>query len=78
MRPIDIPEPILIEGHGYDRQELLSLCQHMRVPDVPDWKREVFTFIQLFLDPDGADIVQPTSGTTEIPRRSVSPAIPCC
>jgi O-succinylbenzoic acid--CoA ligase len=68
MRPIDIPEPILIEGHGYDRQELLSLCQHMRVPDVPDWKREVFTFIQLFLDPDGADIVQPTSGTTGDPK----------
>jgi O-succinylbenzoic acid--CoA ligase len=31
-------------------------------------KREVFTFIQLFLDPDGADIVQPTSGTTGDPK----------
>jgi O-succinylbenzoic acid--CoA ligase len=35
---------------------------------VPDWKREVFAFIQLFLDPDGNEIVQKTSGTTGDPK----------
>jgi len=69
MRPADIPEPILIEGHSHSRQDLLSLCQDMDVrPGVPDWKREVFAFIQQFLDPEGEDIVQPTSGTTGDPK----------
>ena len=69
MSPAEIPEPILIEGLGYSRRELLAHCQDMRqLPDVPDWKREVFEFMALFLDPDGKDIVQPTSGTTGDPK----------
>jgi len=69
MRAADIPEPILIEDHGYSSQELISLCQDMvGKPGIPDWKREVFAFIQLFMDPGGEDIIQPTSGTTGDPK----------
>lgn len=65
MSPGEIIEPISIEGLNYSRQEVLELCRSMTGQSgIQDWKKEVFAFIQLFLDPRGEKIVQLTSGTT--------------
>jgi O-succinylbenzoic acid--CoA ligase len=65
----EIIEPISIEGLSYSRQEVLELCRTMTGPSgVQDWKKEVFAFIELFLDSEGEKIVQLTSGTTGDPK----------
>ena len=69
MGPAEVPEPILMEGHACSRQDLLLLCRKMTSqPGVPDWKQGVFAFIQQFMEPDGQDIFQSTSGTTGDPK----------
>lgn len=40
-------------------------------PGVADWKREVYSFIEWFLDPSGEELVQLTSGTTGDPKKVV-------
>ena len=65
----EIIEPISIEGQSYTRQDLLELCRIMTSHSgVPEWKREVYAFILLFLDFGGEEIVQKTSGTTGDPK----------
>ena len=65
----EIIEPISIEGLSYSRQEVLELCRTMTgSSEVQDWKKEVFAFIELFLDSGGEKIVQKTSGTTGNPK----------
>ncbi|TFH23189.1 MAG: hypothetical protein E4H10_12505 [Bacteroidia bacterium] len=65
----EIIEPISIEGQSYTRQDLQELCRIMTSHSgVPEWKREVYAFILLFLDFGGEEIVQKTSGTTGDPK----------
>jgi O-succinylbenzoic acid--CoA ligase len=69
MIPGEIIEPISIEGLHYSRLEVLDLCRSMTSqPGIEEWKREVFAFIQLFLDPGGEKIIQFTSGSTGDPK----------
>lgn len=69
MSPQDILEPISIDGRSYSRVELLEQCSRVGNDSAqPEWRKEVFAFIQLFLDSGGEEIVQPTSGTTGDPK----------
>jgi len=69
MSLAEIPEPILIEGIAYSRQELLVFCRELTLRGVPDWKRDVFAFIEQFLGPGGEEVAQKTSGTTGDPKQ---------
>lgn len=64
-----IREPILLEGEAYSGLQLLEYCQgQLEDPDLAYWRRELVAFIQLFLDRDGAPIMQQSSGTTGDPK----------
>lgn len=58
-----------LDGRSYDREGLLHFCGLGSNDSTPEWKREVFNFIQLFLDSSGAEISQYTSGTTGDPGK---------
>ena len=65
----DIEEPLLLEGVSYTRKSLLEYCtEEASNPLVPAWKREVFDFIALFIDPAGGAIDQLSSGSTGDPK----------
>jgi O-succinylbenzoic acid--CoA ligase len=69
MNTGEIFEPILIDGLSYSRGDLLEHCRRMALQSgVPDWKREVFAFLELFLGAGGKEIRQFTSGTTGDPK----------
>lgn len=57
-----------LDGRSYDRDQLLAHCfQKAEDGELPVWKKDVYEFISLFLDPSLGDIVQKTSGTTGDP-----------
>ena len=58
-----------LDGRSYDRDGLLHFCGIGSDDSTPEWKREIFKFIQLFLDSSGAEITQYTSGTTGDPGK---------
>jgi O-succinylbenzoic acid--CoA ligase len=65
----DIDEPLLLEGVSYTRKSLLEYCtEEASNPLVLSWKREVFDFITLFMDPAGRPIAQKSSGSTGDPK----------
>ena len=54
-----------MDGGSFSRAELLNFCHEANQdPGLPDWKREVYSFVNLFLDPSEGEIRQKTSGTT--------------
>ena len=66
---LDIEEPLLLEGKSYTRKSLLEYCyKHAGNLSVPEWKREVLSFIALFIDPAGGAITQFSSGSTGDPK----------
>lgn len=65
----DIIEPISIDGRAHSRQELLEQCKRVALDsEQPEWRKEVYAFIQFFLSSGGEEIVQLTSGTTGFPK----------
>ena len=65
----EIGEPLLLEGVSYTRKSLLEYCtEEASNPLVPAWKRDVFDFIALFMDPAGRPIDQKSSGSTGDPK----------
>ena len=58
-----------LDGRSYDRDGLLDLCATGSDHSMPEWKREILEFIQLFLDSSGSEITQYTSGTTGDPGK---------
>ncbi len=65
----DIGEPLLFEGVSYTRKSLLEYCTEEASNSlVPAWKREVFDFIALFMNPAGGAIDQLSSGSTGDPK----------
>ncbi len=62
-------EPLLLEGQSFTREGLLEYCtQEANNLNVPSWKREVFVFMALFMDPAGGIIKQLSSGSTGDPK----------
>lgn len=58
-----------LDGSSYSKAELLDFCQEVSLePGIPGWKRDVFSFVRLFLDPAEGAISQKTSGTTGDPK----------
>ena len=68
-RPSDIGKSILLEGEVFTKRELLVYSRE-KVKDhgVPGWKKEVLSFIALFLDPDSGSVIQKSSGSTGDPK----------
>lgn len=68
-REPDIREPLLIEGQAFSLKDLRKYATEQAGNlTVPVWRREVFDFIALFLDPAGASIRQLSSGSTGDPK----------
>jgi len=65
----EIKEPILLEGKAYTRNSLLDYCtQQLDNSGLAPWRKEVYAFLGLFLDPGDAAISQRSSGTTGDPK----------
>jgi len=65
----EIREPLLLEGDSFSKKGLLDYSSGQAGNlQVPPWKREVFAFIALFLDPAQAPIAQSSSGSTGDPK----------
>jgi len=58
-----------LDGRSYNRDELLDLSLADSDHSTPEWKREILSFIHLFLDSSKGEITQYTSGTTGDPGR---------
>ena len=64
-----IKEPLLFEGEKFTRLSLVEFCnEKAEDPQVPAWQKDVFAFIELFLDKDDRPIMQQSSGTTGDPK----------
>lgn len=58
-----------MDGKPFGRESLLDHCREAgKVTDLPAWRKEVYGFIEHFLDPSREPILQKTSGTTGDPR----------
>jgi O-succinylbenzoic acid--CoA ligase len=67
-----IQEPLWLEGEAYSIEGLRKYCGlQAGDPGVPAWKKELFAFVALFLDPDEEAITQQSSGTTGDPKSFV-------
>jgi o-succinylbenzoate---CoA ligase len=65
----DIPEPILLEGKAYTLDALLEYGASLgKDKNEPEWRKGVFSFIVKFLNPQGGEISQKSSGTTGDPK----------
>jgi len=65
----EIKEPLFLEGQTFSRKGLLEYSTEQAGElTVPAWKREVFDFIALFLDPASERIKQLSSGSTGDPK----------
>ncbi|MFH0758540.1 MAG: AMP-binding protein [Bacteroidota bacterium] len=64
--------PYLIDGTSFSHAELVSHCRKiLDDPEIPGWFRQIFTFIEQFLDPVSGLILQRTSGTTGDPKKVI-------
>jgi len=64
-----LPETFHIDGTSYGRETLAAFCETtMDNLAIPEWKRDLFSFIGLFLERSGVRIKQKTSGTTSDPK----------
>lgn len=67
--PEFLREPVLLNGRAFSRQELLEYCRRGTAdPEVPGWVREVLDFMARYLDPDGGELLQKSSGSTGDPK----------
>ncbi len=67
--PPVLPEPILLEGIGFTLEALLDYCKKQSKDlSLPRWRRDVSSFIALFLDPKSSKIIQKSSGSTGDPK----------
>jgi O-succinylbenzoic acid--CoA ligase len=67
-----IGDAFRLDGKDYTKAELLNVCSaHLDDPGTPEWEKDVFSFIALFLDPDGGEIIQRSSGSTGDPKSFV-------
>jgi len=70
MPPMNLPEPFLIDDSAFSLKALRSRAKALSVDHaVPEWRRDLFTFIRMFLDKGGEAIIQKTSGTTGEPAK---------
>ncbi|MCD4670464.1 MAG: AMP-binding protein [Actinomycetia bacterium] len=68
-RSLDIADPLLLEGKVFTKRALLDYSTtKAKDSGVPGWKRDVLSFIGLFLDPDSGAIIQKSSGSTGDPK----------
>jgi len=59
----------VLEGKPFTRTGLREYCaEQTESPATPRWRREVFSFLDLFLDTDNPYITQRSSGTTGDPK----------
>ena len=64
-----ITEPLILEGKFFGPRDLLEYCRERAGdPDLPEWQKQLYAFIALFLDPQEPEIVQLSSGTTGDPK----------
>ncbi len=69
---MNLPGTFHIDGISFDRDALAAHCETtMEDGSVPDWKRDVLSFIRLFLERSTVQIKQKTSGTTGDPKSFV-------
>jgi o-succinylbenzoate---CoA ligase len=67
--PYETGGAMLLDGRVFTRSELLDYSlKQQKDPGVPTWRKEVYSFIALFLDPDGGAIIQKSSGSTGDPK----------
>lgn len=67
-----IQEPVLLEGRSYSLKSLRDYCMEQAGdPGLADWRKELYAFIALFLDPEEAAITQLSSGTTGDPKSHI-------
>lgn len=68
----EVHKSFQLDGRSFDRDLLLAYCREEKGNEaLPVWKKEVFEFIHLFLDPSLGDILQKTSGTTGDPATHI-------
>ncbi|MDF1574910.1 MAG: AMP-binding protein [Bacteroidales bacterium] len=64
-----IREPVQLEGAFYTLPGLRAYCREQSADSsVPAWRKELFSFLGLFLDPGGAPVLQKSSGSTGDPK----------
>jgi O-succinylbenzoic acid--CoA ligase len=70
MTPLfDMSRPVLLNGEGYTWAGLLDYCKRGEADSaLPQWKKEVYAFMALFMDPLGEKIIQKSSGSTGDPK----------
>ena len=67
-----IKEPFILEGKTFSLKDMREYCGQLADdPGLPEWQKELFAFIALFLDPQEAQIIQLSSGTTGDPRSHI-------
>lgn len=60
---------MIVDGRVYTLKALLEHCRELSLDaNIPAWRREVFSFIRMFLDPSVGEITQRTSGSTGKPK----------
>jgi len=65
----EIGDSFLLDGTSYSKKGLLGFCsEQLQDTGVPGWKKDVFSFISLFLNPGGGEIIQKSSGSTGDPK----------
>jgi O-succinylbenzoic acid--CoA ligase len=68
----EIGDSFFLDGTPYLKGDLLSFCsQQLNDSGLPEWKKDIFSFIALFLDKDGGEIIQSSSGSTGDPKSFV-------
>ncbi|HDS06082.1 MAG TPA: hypothetical protein ENO05_00520, partial [Bacteroides sp.] len=68
MPAMNLPEPFLIDDCAFSLEALRSRAEELSGDHtVQEWRRDLFTFIRMFLDEGREAIIQKTSGTTGEP-----------
>lgn len=65
----DNTRPVLLNGEAYTWTGLMEYCKREQAdPALPTWRREVYSFMALFMDQQGETIIQKSSGSTGDPK----------
>jgi o-succinylbenzoate---CoA ligase len=68
----EIGDSFLLDGTSYSKSGLLRFCsQQLHDTGLPEWKKDIFSFIALFLNPEVGEILQKSSGSTGDPKSFV-------
>lgn len=69
MSLMNYPDEFFLDGKTYSQNGLKDFCtESLRDSSTPGWKKEVLSFMDLFLNPTKGRVFQETSGTTGEPR----------